>query len=150
MINNFLEETDNKGESFSEEVVFGSEFQNTVEYSLEDFAFQVYVEIELFENEHKPGIKLYTGVKYSYELDDVLNFPLKIKDLPILARLGIQIYSMEADDTEKTIASTVIDLFDSHKRLRQGTWNLQLHMNKSIDRTFACNTPGLTNHASTV
>ena len=40
MINKLLEETDNKGESFlKEEVVFGYEFENTVEFSLEDFAF---------------------------------------------------------------------------------------------------------------
>jgi len=95
-----------------------------VEYTLDDFAFQVYIEVELIQNEHEEGTKLYTGVKYSYELEDTLQFPLKIKDLSIMSRLGIQIYSMEADDIDKPIASTVVDLFDAHKRLRQGTWNL--------------------------
>lgn len=104
----------------------------------------------MIENEHKTGTKLYTGVKYTYELDHVLKFPLKIKDLSILSRLGIQIYSMEADDIDKPIASTVIDLFDKHKRLRQGTWNLQLHLDKSADKSLACETPGLTAHKTTV
>ena len=53
-----------------------------VECTLDDFPLQVYIEVELIENEHKSGTKLYTGVKYTYELDHVLKFPLKIKDLP--------------------------------------------------------------------
>ena len=89
-----------------------------VEYTLEDFAFQVYIEVELIQNEYEEGTKLFTGVKYSYELEDTLTFPLKIKDISIMSRLGIQIYSMEAEDIDAPIASTVIDLFDAHKRLR--------------------------------
>ena len=57
---------------------------------------------------------------------------------------------MEADDIDQPIASTVIDLFDKHKRLRQGTWNLQLHLDKFADKSLACETPGLTAHKTTV
>ena len=96
-----------------------------LECSLDDFCFQVYIEVELILNDSQKGPKLYTGTLYGYELDKVLTFPLKVKDLPQLARLGIQIYDMEAmEDTEEPLASTTIDLFDQHARLRQGTWNL--------------------------
>lgn len=63
--------------------------------------------------------KLYTGVKYCYELDELLVFPLKINDLSPLSRISIQIFDMDRtsiDDDEGElipIASTVIDLFDS-------------------------------------
>ena len=92
--------------------------------SLDDFCFQVYIEVELVHNDNSKGPKLYTGTLYSYELDQTLTFPLKIKDLSPLSRLGIQIYNMEDDDMEVPFASTTIDLFDRHQRLRQGTWNL--------------------------
>jgi len=48
------------------------------------------------------------------------------------------------------IASTVVDLFDSKHRLRQGTWNLQLHHNKKADTRLNSETPGLTNDTTTL
>ena len=67
--------------------------------------------------------KLFTGVKYAYELNEVMTFPLKFKDLAPLSRLAIEIFNLDGEE-DKPIASTVIDIFDSKRRLRQGTWNL--------------------------
>ena len=65
-----------------------------------------------------------------------MTFPLKIKDLSPLSRLGINIYNMEDDEIKVPLASTTIDFFDSHRRLRQGTLNLQLYKGVSADTTL--------------
>ena len=57
---------------------------------------------------------------------------------------------MEADDIEEPFASTTIDLFDRHQRLRQGTWNLQLHKGVAADTSLQSTTQGLTNDKTTV
>ena len=84
-----LEDPTYKNASAVAEAALSAGAAMPVECTLDDFPLQVYIEVELIENEHKPGTKLYTGVKYTYELDHVLQFPLKIKDLSILSRLGI-------------------------------------------------------------
>ena len=91
---------------------------------LEDFCFQVYIEVSLIQFDKVMQPKLFTGVKYSYELNEVMTFPLKFKDLAPYSRLAIEIYNLDRDEADQPIASTVIDLFDSKRRLRQGTWNL--------------------------
>ena len=63
--------------------------QMPLDCNLDDFCFQVYIEVELILNDTSRGPKLYTGTLYGYELDQTLTFPLKIRDLPPLARLGI-------------------------------------------------------------
>ena len=50
---------------------------------------------------------------------------------------------------EEPLASTTIDLFDSHQRLRQGTWNLQLHKDTRADTSMQSATKGLTDHETT-
>ena len=57
---------------------------------------------------------------------------------------------MEADDIDEPFASTTIDLFDRHQRLRQGTWNLQLHKGVQADTSLQSTTQGLTEHQTTV
>jgi len=95
--------------------------------------------------------KLYTGVKYNYELDELMTFPLKQRDLTPQSRLAIEIFDMDKEDVEqvvdeygnykdKPIASTVFDLFDSKMRLRQGTWALLLHRDKLADIKLDSNT----------
>lgn len=61
--------------------------------------------------------KIFTGVKFSYELDEILEIPLRVCDLAPLSSLAISIFDMERVG-EEPIASTVIDLFDSRRRLR--------------------------------
>jgi hypothetical protein len=51
---------------------------------------------------------------------------------------------------EEPIACTVIDLFDSKRRLRQGTWNCQLHIDRTPDMTTNCETPALTDNKTCV
>lgn len=99
---------------------------------LSDFTFQIYIEIDIIQNGVVIEPKIFTGVKYSYELDDVIELPLKICELAPLSSLAISIYSMDKVE-EIPIACTVIDLFDSKRRLRQGTWNLMLHNDKVPD-----------------
>ena len=58
---------------------------------------------------------------------------------------------MEAmEESDVPLASTTIDLFDKHHRLRQGTWNLQLYKSQSADTTMQSKTPGLTTNPTTV
>ena len=91
----------------------------SLQHSLDDFCFQVYIEVELVNNDESRGPKLYTGTLYGFEMDQTLTFPLKIKDLSPLSRLGIQIYNMDAEEMEfEPFASTTIDLFDQHRRMR--------------------------------
>ena len=86
----------------------------------------------------EPGQTKYsTGVKYGFELNEMISFPLRYKDLGPLARLSITIYDMdkEYDDEEELtpLACTVVDLFDKNQTLRQGTWNLHLYKNREPD-----------------
>jgi len=93
--------------------------------------------------------KIFTGVKYSYELDDQIELPLKVCDLAPLSSLAISIYNIDRIEQEP-IASTVIDLFDAKRRLRQGTWNLMMHKHKYADTSHKCTTPALTENASCI
>ena len=47
------------------------------------------------------------------------------------------------------LASTILDLFDSHQRLRQGTLNLELHLGTPADIGLDSATAGLTGHDTT-
>ena len=51
---------------------------------------------------------------------------------------------------DEPFACTTIDLFDQHDRLRQGTWNLQLHKGVDVDNSLQSTTHGLTKHQTTV
>ena len=114
-----------------------------VEKTLDYFAFQIYIEIEILQNGEVLGHKLLTGVKFSYELEETLEIPLKVCELAPLTSLAISIYNMDQIE-EGPIAATVINLFDQKHRLRQGTWNCQLHLNREPDLTDRCETPALT------
>jgi len=122
----------------------------TVNTTLEDFCFQVYIEVSLIQYDRVLEPKLFTGVKYFYELNEILAFPLNFKDLTPLTRLAINIFNFDSDNMDKPIASTVVELFDSKQRLRQGTWNLQLHLNKEADIKLNSETPGLTDDPTTL
>jgi len=67
--------------------------------------------------------RIYTGVKYGFELDEIIELPLNVCDLAPLSSIAISIFNMDSLD-ETPIASTVVDLFDSRRCLRQGTWNI--------------------------
>ena len=84
---------------------------------MSDFTFQIYIEIDIIQNGVVIEPKIFTGVKYSYELDDVIELPLKVCELAPLSNLAISIFSMDRVE-ETPIACTVIDLFDSKRRLR--------------------------------
>ena len=84
---------------------------------LDDFNFQVYLEVDLIQNGQVVDPKIYTGVKFSYELDEMIELPLRVCDLAPLSSLAISIYNMETIG-ECPIASTVVDIFDSAHCLR--------------------------------
>ena len=69
-----------------------------VEYSLDDFCFQVYVEVSLIQFDEVLEPKLFTGVKYAFELGEVMTFPIKFKDLAPLSRIAIEIYNIDRED----------------------------------------------------
>lgn len=120
-----------------------------IEKTLENFAFQVYIEIDILQNGEVMKQKIFTGVKFCYELDETLEIPLRVCDLAPLSSLAISIYNLDRVE-EEPIASTVIDLFDSRRCLRQGTWNCQLHVDKQPDLTSAATTPALTDHKTCI
>ena len=78
---------------------------------LDYFAFQIYIEIEILQNGEVLDHKLLTGVKFSYELEETLEVPLKICELAPMSSLAISIYNMDAIE-QGPVASTVINLFD--------------------------------------
>lgn len=82
-----------------------------IEKNLEYFAFQVYIEIDVLQNGVVQKSKIFTGVKFCYELDELIQIPLRVCDLAPLSSLAISIYNLDRVD-EEPIASTVIDLFD--------------------------------------
>ena len=51
-----------------------------------------------------------TGCKYSFEIDELLSFPLKIKDLTPQSYFAIELLNMEGD-LDVPFASTVINVF---------------------------------------
>ena len=53
----------------------------------------------------------------------MIEFPLRVCDLAPQTSLAISIYNMDTVD-EEPLASTVIDIFDSRRCMRQGTFNL--------------------------
>lgn len=61
--------------------------------------------------------RIYTGVKYGFELDETIELPLNVCDLAPLSSIAISIFNMDSLN-EKPIASTVVDLFDSRRCLR--------------------------------
>jgi hypothetical protein len=67
---------------------------------LDEFTFHVYVEVSLVINSRVQEPKLFTGVKYNYELDELLTFPLKMRDLTPQSRLAIEIFDMNKEDPE--------------------------------------------------
>lgn len=87
--------------------------------------------------------KIFTGVKFGFELEETLELPLRVCDLAPMSSLAISIFDMDKVD-EEPIACTVIDLFDGRRRLRQGTWNCQLYVDQMPDLTTNCKTAALT------
>lgn len=80
------------------------------------------ITVDVVQNGRVITPKIYTGVKFCYELEEEVKLPIKICDLAPLTSLAITIYNMDSFD-EEPIASTVIDVFDQKRRLRQGTFN---------------------------
>ena len=117
--------------------------------TLDQFVIQIYIEIDILQNGEVIKSKIFTGVKFSYELDETLEIPLRVCDLAPLSSLAISIYDMDRVE-EEPIASTVIDLFDGRHRLRQGTWNCMLHIDQKPDLTTKCTTAALTSNQTCV
>ena len=71
-----------------------------------------------------------------------MQLPFLVSDLAPSTSIAISVFSMDRIDP-LPIASTVIDLFDSNRCLRQGTWNFLLHLDQAPDISQDCKTPGL-------
>jgi len=56
-----------------------------IEKTLENFAFQIYIEIDILQNGELIKSKIFTGVKFCYELDETLEIPLRVCDLAPLS-----------------------------------------------------------------
>ena len=101
----------------------------------------VYLIIEISIDLAKPII---TEVKSFNNLGkEIIEFPIKIRDLSILTTIGFSLYDMNKIENDGLVASTTINLFDSKRRLRQGFLNLYLWKDKERDMSFKCTTPGL-------
>jgi hypothetical protein len=84
-----------------------------------------------------------TGVLSSFQLNTEIEFPIRVCDLTPNTHVGITIYDLSRPQEEGPLASTMIDIFDSKTRMRQGTFNLYLWQNKELDMSLDCQTPGL-------
>jgi len=86
-----------------------------------------------------------TGLLSTLELNQEITFPIRICDLTPNTHVGITIYDMSREHSRGPLASTVIDVFDSKQRMRQGTFNLFLWPDRKLDMSLECTTPGLFN-----
>ena len=101
----------------------------------------IYMIVQLSSDNGKP---MTTPIKNFMNLDnEKIEFPIKIKDVTIHTMVGITIYDMNRMENDGLVASTTINLFDSKKRLRQGTFDLYLWNNSKVDLSFRRRTPGL-------
>lgn len=57
--------------------------------------------------------------------------------------MALTFYDMSKLEDEGPLASTVIDIFDSKQRLRQGVYDLMLWKDRKPDMSFETKTPGL-------
>lgn len=73
----------------------------------------------------------------------MIEFPIRICDLTPNTHVAITVYDLSRLSEEGPLASTVLDIFDSKQRLRQGTMDLLLWKNTKPDMSFECLTPGL-------
>ena len=70
-----------------------------------DFYFQVYIDVKILQNGKVLDTKIFTGVKFNHEFNEVLEIPLRVCDLAPISSLSISIYSMDQID-QKPLAST--------------------------------------------
>ena len=99
--------------------------------------------VELWLNHQLFEPKMQTGVISNYEIASEIEFPIRICDLTPNTHVGITVYDLSQNESTVPLASTMIDIFDSKQRLRQGTFNLYLWMKKELDMSIDCTTPGL-------
>ena len=117
--------------------------------NIDEYNFNICIEISLIVNSKIVEPKLFTGVKYNYELEEMLKFPLKVRDLTPMSCIAIEIFHMDKEDDgtdamKIPVASTVINLFDRENRMREGNWALLLHKDTKADSNFGSNsTSGL-------
>ena len=79
----------------------------------------------------------------SYELSQKIEFPIRICDLTPNTHIGFTIYDLSRSSAMGPLASTMIDVFDNKERMRQGTFNLFLWKDKTLDISINSQTPGL-------
>lgn len=122
-----------------------NDFALNKRHKVQDISFhlQIVVVAELWLNHQPFEPKMQTGVISSYEIDTEFEFPIRICDLTPNAHIGITIYDLSKQQSEGPLACTMIDLFDSKSRLRQGVHNLFLWKGKELDMSSDCMTPGL-------
>lgn len=122
-----------------------NDFAQDKRYKVQDIGInlQVMVVAELWLNHQLFEPKMQTGVLSSYDLDHEIEFPIRVCDLTPNTHVGITIYDLSKSASEGPMASTMIDVFDSKTRMRQGTFNLFLWQKKELDMSLECSTPGL-------
>lgn len=91
---------------------------------------------ELWLNHEAYEPKMQTGVLSTFEIDTEIEFPIRICDLTPNTHVGITIYDLSRKQSEGPLASTMIDIFDSKSRMRQGTFNLFLWQQKQLDMSI--------------
>lgn len=101
----------------------------------------VVAELYLNHQMYEPPIS--TGVLSNYKLNQYIEFPIRYCDLTPNTHVALTIYDMSRLEEQAPLASTVIDVFDSKQRLRQGTFDLLLWKDVKPDMSFECKTPGL-------
>ena len=84
---------------------------------------------ELWLNHQCYEPKMQTGVLSSFELDTEIEFPIRVCDLTPNTHVGITVYDLGRPQSDGPLACTMVDLFDTKTRMRQGTFNLYLWPN---------------------
>ena len=108
-----------------------AEYEKEKRFKIKDIQLNLRIVIvcELWLNHQQLHPDIKTGTITDYELNQSIEFPIRVCDLTPNTHVGITIYDLYRESKEGPLASTFIDVFDKMDRMRQGTYNLHLWTN---------------------
>ena len=78
-----------------------------------------------------------TGIKNFKDLgQELIEFPVKIKDLSVYSTVTIKIYDMNRITNGGLVSQSIFDLYDCKKRLRQGVIDLYCSIDGEEETNF--------------
>jgi len=105
---------------------------------------QILISAQLFVNQTAKTPEKTTKLIRKMFIEEDIELPFKISNLSYNAIIAIKIWSLSSKyDKNKPLGSTIISLFDSELKLREGKLNLLIWPNRLPDTSIDSMTPGL-------